>query len=60
MEKSHGPHCNPKLLVSASNYVKYDLLGLRNAMVEQYSDLVTIKAWPALIEFISEGNLGGV
>ena len=60
MENPHGPHHNPKLLESASNYAKYSPLEVCTIIHEQYGDLFTDKAWPALTEHIPESNLGGV
>ena len=60
MEKSHGPHRNPKLLESDSNYANYCPLDLCTAIREKYGDLVIIKSWPALTQRIHESNLCGV
>ena len=60
MEKSHGTYRNPKLLESVSDYSKYGPLGLCTTIREQYGDLITIKVWSILTEFIPKSNLGDV
>lgn len=56
MKNAHGPHRDPKLLESSSDYVEYGPLGTCVKMREYYSDLVTTKQWPALAETIPSAN----
>ena len=58
MEKSHGPHRDPKLLEKVSGYSKYGPLGVCKEMREQYADQVRLKTWPALAPSIPTANLG--
>ena len=58
MEKSHGPHRDPKGLELSTDYKEYGPLGLCVKMRELYSNLVTTKQQPAVSATIPEGNLG--
>ena len=58
MEKSYGPHRDPKLFESDPDYNKFRPLSICVEIRERYSDLVVIEDWPALSERVLEGNMG--
>lgn len=60
LEKAHGPHQDPKLLETSDDYSTYGPLGLCVVMRENYSDLVTVSQWPALVTTLPASNLGEI
>jgi hypothetical protein len=56
MERSHGPHKDPKLLETHPLYSEYGPVGVCNIMQREYALLVQQKDWPALRDSIPEGN----
>ena len=56
MEKSHGPHEDPKLLESNKDYTKLGPLAVCKEIREVYADQVRMKVWTALATKIPESQ----